>query len=93
MGEYDWLDLNMPEHRQFLLTAANSLHEDLKEANAYREKYEEQVIYIKELENQVRLLHKTLDVIEKNRGLVRKVKKWQRSNGLRFAPTFSTMKR
>lgn len=78
MGEFDWLDLNKPEHQHFLLTTANDLHEDLQKANQCWQKCEDQAVYIKELEKQVRLLRKTLDIVEKNRVLVRKVKKWQR---------------
>lgn len=75
MAEFDWVDLNDPASRIFLLDAANQLHEDMKQARGCWEKCEEQAHYIKELEKQVRLLQKTLNVVNTNKVLERKVKK------------------
>lgn len=81
MREFDWIDLTRPEHQQFLLTAANDMSDELKNASLTYQKCEEQAAYIEVLEKQVRLLQKTLDVAYKNKVLVRRVKKWQKSNG------------
>lgn len=79
MREFDWIDLNLPEHRQFLLTSANDMAERLKDASATHQKCEEQAAYIDVLEKQVLLLQKTLDAVNKNRVLVRRVRKRGRS--------------
>ena len=75
MGYYDWLDLSLPEHRQYLLTEANFNREELKEKEAFELKCHEQETYIKTLEKQVRLLQKTLDAVNKNKVLMRQVRR------------------
>ena len=52
MGEYDWLDLNLKEHRVFLLREANALHQEKMELLTFKRQAEEQEIYIQELSEQ-----------------------------------------
>lgn len=76
MGHYDYITtLTLPEQASYLLHEANSLHEDLKDYTILKCKCAEQIAYINELEKQVKLLQKTLDVVNKNEVLSRKVRR------------------
>lgn len=76
MGHYDYITtLPYPEQANYLLHEANMLHEDLKDYTAVKWKCEEQAIYIETLEKQVVLLQKTLDVVNKNKVLTKKVRR------------------
>ena len=83
MGEFDWIDINNPEHQRFLITSANDLAERVKKANALYQKYEEQADYIKVLEDQVKLLQKTLDVVNKNMVLTERMVRCGRKKDVR----------
>lgn len=76
MGQFDYITtLPYPEQAVYLLAEANSLYEDLKDYTILKCKCAEQIAYIKELEKQVKLLQKTLDVVNKNEVLGRKVRR------------------
>lgn len=73
MGYYDWLDLTIKENQIYLLGEAEYWHEEAKKIPPLEETVSNQKTYIRYLEKQLRLLQKTLDVIEKIRR-VRRVK-------------------
>lgn len=66
MAEFDWLDLSQPEHVIFLLNAANELAEGKKQWGEDWKSLQEHKRYIKELEKHIRILQKTLDMVDKN---------------------------
>jgi hypothetical protein len=72
MAGFDWLDLSQRENQIYLVNVANDLEIENKKLRNYLITCEEQETYIKELEKQVKLLQKTLDVINKNKFLGRK---------------------
>lgn len=76
---YDWLDLSARENQVYLINIANNYARDLEKARETYQKCKEQGAYIETLEKQVRLLQKTLDVINQNKAIVRKVRKRGRS--------------
>lgn len=67
MGNYDWLDLGIPEYQTFLRTEANDLYEEAKKIPMLQQKVETQAKYIDELEKQLSVLQKTLDCVYENR--------------------------
>ena len=71
---YDWLDLTKRENQIFLVNQANDMEKEIESLRNFIITCEEQKAYIKELEKQVRLLQKTLDIVNKNKVLVRKVR-------------------
>jgi hypothetical protein len=73
MGNYDWLDLGIPEHQIFLRAEANNLYEEAKEIPKLRQKTEAQEMYIEELEKQLSIPQKTLDCVYENRCLRRRL--------------------
>lgn len=72
MGEYDWLNLDLKEHRVFLLHEANALHQEKMKLLTFKRQAEEQEIYIQELEKHLGILQRTLDVILKNKDMERR---------------------
>ena len=74
-GGYDWLDLSKRENQIFLVNQANEMEEEIENLREYVIICGRPEAYIKNLEKHVRILQKTLDVVDKNRVLVRKVKK------------------
>lgn len=78
MGNYDWLDLGIPDHQIFLRTEANNLYEEAKEIPKLRQENEAQARYIDELEKQLSILQKTLDCVYENRCLRRRLNNGRR---------------
>ena len=71
---YDWLDLNKKENQVYLVNVANEMEKEIEDLRKYILTCEQQAAYIKELEKHVRLLQKTLETVNKNKVLVRKVR-------------------
>ena len=69
---YDWLDLTLRENQIYLVNEANEMEKEIEQLRTLIITCEEQATYIKVLEKQVRLLQKTLDLVDKNIVLERK---------------------
>lgn len=65
MSAYGWLDLNLPEHREYLVNEAERLSEKVDMLGKCVQECESQKKYIEYLEKQVFLLQKTVDAITK----------------------------
>ena len=74
---YGWLDLDLPEHRQFALSELENLYLNIEELQKYKKRYELQKQYIKELEKHISLLQRTLDMVYKNRTKKKGVKTYR----------------
>ena len=82
MGEYDWLDLSLHEHRVFLLHEANELKKEVDEYHKLRDLFQAQKRYIEELEKHLDILQRTLNVVHKNKKRRRVRRKWQNAECL-----------
>lgn len=80
---YDWLDLTVKENQVFLLQEANELEKEVEDLRKLVIICDNQRAYIKELEKHLGLLQKTLDVANKNKVLVRKVRVSGRKKNVR----------
>ncbi len=67
-------DINSPEVKQYILTELTDAHNTRRELEKAITTISEQNAYIEELEKQVSLLVKTLDVLHQNKCRTRKVK-------------------
>ena len=68
-----WDDLNKAECRTFILRSLTDYYECSEELENAKTTVENQNRYIEQLEKQVRLLQKTLDVVYKNASLESKI--------------------
>jgi heme oxygenase len=80
MSAYGWVDLNLPEHREYLVDEAERLSKKVDELCEYVREGEQQKQYIVQLEKQVSLLQKTVDIMFRNQEIEEKLK--QRSDDL-----------
>lgn len=67
-------EINSPEVKQYILTELTDAHNTRRELEKANTTVKEQEAYIAELEKQVSLLQKTLDVIHQNKCKVKKSK-------------------
>lgn len=67
-------DINSPEVKQYILTELTDAHNTRRELEKATTTISNQAAYIEELEKQVGLLQKTLDVLHQNKCRTRKVK-------------------
>jgi hypothetical protein len=79
---YGWLNLDLPEHRQFALSELETLHLENEELPKYKKQCELQKQYIKELEKHVSLLQRTLNMVYKNRAKKKGVKTYRREKNV-----------
>ena len=79
---YGWLDLDLPEHRQFALSELENLYLNIEELQKYKKRCELQKQYIKELEKHISLLQRTLDMVYKNRTKKKGVKTYRREKNV-----------
>ena len=68
MAEYDWLRLDLPEHREYLLREAEELAIKARQIPILRGIVADQDAYIEQLEKQIRMLHKTMSLCIKISG-------------------------
>lgn len=62
-GEYDWINLSLPEHRKYLLAEANEMAGRLKQMSCLEAKYKQEVVRRKNAEEQLALLQTTLALV------------------------------
>ena len=79
---YGWVNLDLPEHRTYALSELERLYSITEELPKYKLKCETQKQYIKELEQHVSLLQRTLNMTHKNRVKKKGVKPYRREKNV-----------
>ena len=74
MGHFDWVELETHEQKEYFKRVADELYAEARRLTVFEHTCNEQAAYILQLEKQISLLQKTLDVLHQNKRRTRKVK-------------------
>jgi hypothetical protein len=67
MEDYGWIDFSLVEHQTFIMAELRDLRAVSKKYYELLSSYDKQKLYIQELEKNIDILQKTLNVINKNK--------------------------